>query len=67
MRRLGDRDRSVIVLHYFLDLPISEVAICLGIPEGTGSRDSITPSGRCAPDALEAETAVSLASKGTLA
>jgi RNA polymerase sigma-70 factor (ECF subfamily) len=35
MQRLGERDRSVIVLHYFLDLPLSEVAVCLGIPEGT--------------------------------
>ena len=35
MRRLDERGRSIIVLHYFLDLPLSEVAICLGIPVGT--------------------------------
>lgn len=35
MRTLDERGRSIIVLHYFLDLPISEVAACLGIPAGT--------------------------------
>jgi len=35
LRRLDERGRSIIVLHYFLDLPISEVAACLGIPTGT--------------------------------
>jgi RNA polymerase sigma-70 factor (ECF subfamily) len=35
MRQLDERSRSIIVLHYFLDLPISEVAACLGIPTGT--------------------------------
>jgi RNA polymerase sigma-70 factor (ECF subfamily) len=35
MHRLDERGRSIIVLHYFLDLPLSEVATCLGIPEGT--------------------------------
>lgn len=35
MCTLDERGRSIIVLHYFLDLPISEVAACLGIPTGT--------------------------------
>ena len=35
MRKLDERGRSIVVLHYFLDLPISEVAACLGIPTGT--------------------------------
>ena len=35
MRKLDERGRSIIVLHYFLDLPIREVAACLGIPTGT--------------------------------
>jgi len=35
MRKLDERSRSIVVLHYFLDLPISEVAACLGIPIGT--------------------------------
>ncbi len=67
MRRLGDRDRSVIVLHYFLDLPISEVAICLGIPEGTVKSRLNHALSEMRSGALEAESAVSLASKGTFA
>jgi RNA polymerase sigma-70 factor (ECF subfamily) len=35
MRRLDEQGRSIIVLHYYLGLPISEVAIALGIPVGT--------------------------------
>jgi RNA polymerase sigma-70 factor (ECF subfamily) len=30
-RRLGDAERAVIALHYYLDLPIDEVAAVLGI------------------------------------
>jgi RNA polymerase sigma factor (sigma-70 family) len=67
MRRLGDRDRSVIVLHYFLDLPISEVAICLGIPEGTVKSRLNHALNEMRSGALEAESAVLLASKGTFA
>jgi len=32
---LDEQGRSIIVLHYFLGLPLSEVATCLGIPVGT--------------------------------
>lgn len=35
MRRLDEHGRSIIVLHYFLGLPLSEVATCLGTPVGT--------------------------------
>ena len=35
MRRLDERDRAVIVLHYFLGMPLSEVATSLQIPIGT--------------------------------
>jgi len=35
MRRLDEQGRSIIVLHYYLGLPISEVATALGIPVGT--------------------------------
>lgn len=34
-RRLPDELRVVVVLHYYLDLPLSEVAERLGVPEGT--------------------------------
>jgi len=35
MRRLDERGRSIIVLHYFVGLPLSEVASCLDLPLGT--------------------------------
>jgi RNA polymerase sigma-70 factor (ECF subfamily) len=35
MERLDAQGRSIIVLHYFLGLPLSEVATCLGLPVGT--------------------------------
>ena len=34
-RRLSIDHRAVVVLHHYLDLPLSEVAEALGIPEGT--------------------------------
>ena len=34
-RRLDDDQRLVVVLHYYLDLPLSEVAATLGVPLGT--------------------------------
>jgi RNA polymerase sigma-70 factor (ECF subfamily) len=33
--RLGPEARALIVLHHYLDLPLPEVAIALGIPLGT--------------------------------
>ena len=35
MRRLDERDRAVIVLHYFLGMPLRDVAASLQIPIGT--------------------------------
>jgi len=35
MRHLDERSRSIVVLHYFLGLPLTEVASVLGIPVGT--------------------------------
>ena len=34
-RRLSIDHRAVVVLHHYLDLPLSEVAETLGVPEGT--------------------------------
>jgi RNA polymerase sigma-70 factor (ECF subfamily) len=34
-RRLSIEHRAVVVLHHYLDLPLSEVAETLGVPEGT--------------------------------
>ncbi|TMC86549.1 MAG: hypothetical protein E6J06_00450 [Chloroflexi bacterium] len=35
LRRLAPEHREVIVLRYFLDLPLGEVAAIAGIPVGT--------------------------------
>jgi RNA polymerase sigma-70 factor, ECF subfamily len=35
MRRLDERGRSIVVLHYFLGLPLTEVAVALDMPVGT--------------------------------
>ena len=35
LRRLDERGRAIVVLHYFLGLPLTEVAVVLDIPVGT--------------------------------
>lgn len=35
LRRLAERDRAIIVLHYYLGLPLTDVAASLGLPIGT--------------------------------
>jgi len=35
MRRLDPGGRAIVVLHYFLGMPLTEVAATLGIPIGT--------------------------------
>ena len=35
MRRLDERGRAIVVLHYFLGMPLTDVATTLGIPIGT--------------------------------
>jgi RNA polymerase sigma-70 factor (ECF subfamily) len=35
LRRLDERDRAIVVMHYYLGLPLTEVAVGLGIPVGT--------------------------------
>jgi RNA polymerase sigma-70 factor (ECF subfamily) len=67
MQRLSERDRSVIVLHYFLDLPLSEVAVCLGIPEGTVKSRLNRALAEMRSEAHATGVAASLASGGTVA
>ena len=35
MQRLGERERAIVVLHYFLGLPLTDVAATLQVPLGT--------------------------------
>ena len=35
LRRLDDHGRAIVVLHYYLGMPLSDVAVTLGVPIGT--------------------------------
>jgi RNA polymerase sigma-70 factor (ECF subfamily) len=35
LRRLDERERAIVVLHYYLGLPLADVSAALGIPIGT--------------------------------
>ena len=35
LRHLDERERAIVVLHYFLGMPLTEVAATLGVPVGT--------------------------------
>ena len=35
MRRLDERGRAIVVLHYYLGMPLTDVAATLGVPIGT--------------------------------
>jgi len=67
MRRLDDQGRSIIVLHYFLGLPLSEVATSLGIPIGTVKSRLNRALGDMRAEVLDTAPAASIASGGTLA
>jgi RNA polymerase sigma-70 factor (ECF subfamily) len=64
MQRLDEQGRSIIVLHYFLGLPLSEVATCLGTPLGTVKSRLNRALGDMRAEATAAAPAVSLASGG---
>lgn len=35
LRHLDERERAIVVLHYYVEMPLTEVAATLGIPTGT--------------------------------
>jgi len=59
-RRLGPEARAIVVLHHYLDIPMPEVALILGIPVGTSKsrlhraliemRASLEADARLGPD-----------------
>jgi RNA polymerase sigma-70 factor (ECF subfamily) len=53
-RRLSIDHRAVVDLHHYLDLPLSEVAAALGVPEGT-VRSRLHHAMRAMRAALEAD------------
>ena len=66
MRRLDERGRSIIVLHYFLGLPLSEVATSLGVPVGTVKSRLNRALGDMRAEVGMPAPAASLASGGTV-
>ena len=48
LRRLRPEWRAVVVLHYYLGMPLPEVAAALGIPVGTAKSRHHRSLGRCA-------------------
>jgi RNA polymerase sigma-70 factor (ECF subfamily) len=60
-RRLSTQERAVLVLHYYLDLPLAEAADTLGIPLGTmkSRLNRATQALRAALDAQDRASAVS--------
>ena len=59
-RRLSTEERAVLVLHYYLDLPLAEAADVMGIPLGTmkSRLNRATKALRAALDAQERASAV---------
>ena len=47
LRRLEPEFRAVIVLHYFLGMPLQDIALTLRIPLGTVKSGSTDPLERC--------------------
>jgi RNA polymerase sigma-70 factor (ECF subfamily) len=60
-RRLSTEERAVLVLHYYLDLPLAEAADIMGIPLGTmkSRLNRATHALRAALDAQDRASAVS--------
>ncbi len=66
LRRLDESSRSIVVLHYYLGLPLTEVAAALGIPVGTvksrlhralgAMRTEIEPDPSTSPNAVAGGT-----------
>jgi RNA polymerase sigma-70 factor (ECF subfamily) len=62
-RRLDPEQRSVIVLHYYVGLPLAEVADALGIPVGT-AKSRLHRATRAMRSAIEADARAPLMNEG---
>jgi RNA polymerase sigma-70 factor, ECF subfamily len=67
MRRLDEQGRAIVVLHYFLGLPLTDVAVSLGIPVGTVKSRLHRALGDMRSEATADAAPASLASRGTVA
>jgi RNA polymerase sigma-70 factor (ECF subfamily) len=65
-RRLSTEERSVLVLHYYLDLPLAEAAEIMGIPLGT-MKSRLNRATQALRAALDAQERASVVSNGGIA
>lgn len=65
-RRLSPEERAVIVLHYYLDLPLAEAADIMGIPLGT-MKSRLNRATHALRAALDAQDRTSALSTGGIA
>jgi RNA polymerase sigma-70 factor (ECF subfamily) len=65
LRRLDEQGRAIVVLHYFLGLPLTEVAVALGTPVGTVKSRLHRALGEMRAGSTATAPAASLVSGGT--
>ena len=65
-RRLSTEERAVLVLHYYLDLPLAEAADMMGIPLGT-MKSRLNRATQALRAALDAQDRASAFSTGGIA
>ena len=64
MRRLDEQGRAIVVLHYFLGMPLPEVAASLRVPVGTVKSRLHRALGDMRSEAIDGVPATTLASGG---
>jgi RNA polymerase sigma-70 factor, ECF subfamily len=67
LRQLDEPGRAIVVLHYFVGMPLTEVAACLGIPIGTVKSRLHRALGTMRSEAEATSPVPSLANGGRLA
>jgi RNA polymerase sigma-70 factor, ECF subfamily len=65
LRRLDEPGRAIVVLHYYLGLPLTEVAVALGTPVGTVKSRLHRALGEMRAGSTATTPATSIASGGT--
>jgi RNA polymerase sigma factor (sigma-70 family) len=64
MRRLNEQGRAIVVLHFFVGMPLSEVATSLHVPVGTVKSRLHRALGDMRSEAADSVPATTLASGG---
>jgi RNA polymerase sigma-70 factor (ECF subfamily) len=67
LRQLDERERSIVVMHYYLGMPLTDVAAALGVPPGTVKSRLNRALGEMRAGFASDQAAVAAASEGTVA